>query len=165
MYVACYTLWVGHHFLSVVLGTLKGRKEIETCFIFTYTLNKDIGFCFWSFGQYGWYLRLCLSRNQADVDAIMLEIDGTPNKSKLGANAILGVSLSVCRAGAGAKGVPLYKHIQEISGTKELVMPVPAFNVINGGSHAGNNLAMQEFMILPVGATSFAEAFRMGSEG
>jgi enolase len=95
----------------------------------------------------------------------MLEIDGTPNKSKLGANAILGVSLSVCRAGAGAKGVPLYKHIQEISGTKELVMPVPAFNVINGGSHAGNSLAMQEFMILPVGATSFAEAFRMGSEG
>ncbi|XP_030455496.1 enolase 1, chloroplastic [Syzygium oleosum] len=103
-------------------------------------------------------------RNQADVDAIMLEIDGTPNKSTMGANAILGVSLSVCRAGAGAKGVPLYKHIQEISGTKELVMPVPAFNVINGGSHAGNNLAMQEFMILPVGATSFAEALRMGSE-
>ncbi|KAJ9568232.1 hypothetical protein OSB04_004198 [Centaurea solstitialis] len=103
-------------------------------------------------------------RNQADFDAIMLEIDGTPNKSKLGANAILGVSLSVCRAGAGAKGIPLYKHIQEISGTKELVMPVPAFNVINGGSHAGNNLAMQEFMILPVGATSFAEALRMGSE-
>lgn len=106
----------------------------------------------------------CL-RNQADVDSIMLEIDGTPNKSKLGANAILGVSLSICRAGAGAKGVPLYKHIQEISGTKELVMPVPAFNVINGGSHAGNNLAMQEFMILPVGASSFAEALRMGSEG
>ncbi|XP_057951444.1 enolase 1, chloroplastic isoform X1 [Malania oleifera] len=103
-------------------------------------------------------------RNQAEVDAIMLDLDGTPNKSKLGANAILGVSLSVCRAGAGAKGIPLYKHIQELSGTKELVMPVPAFNVINGGSHAGNNLAMQEFMILPVGATSFAEALRMGSE-
>ncbi|KAF4351264.1 hypothetical protein F8388_019652 [Cannabis sativa] len=103
-------------------------------------------------------------RNQADVDAIMLDIDGTPNKSKLGANAILGVSLSVCRAGAGAKGIPLYRHIQEISGTKELVMPVPAFNVINGGSHAGNNLAMQEFMILPVGASSFSEALRMGSE-
>ncbi|KAM0847767.1 hypothetical protein ACQ4PT_054817 [Festuca glaucescens] len=103
-------------------------------------------------------------RNQNDVDAIMLDIDGTPNKSQLGANAILGVSLSVCRAGAGAKGVPLYKHIQELSGTKELVMPVPAFNVINGGSHAGNNLAMQEFMLLPVGATSFAEALRMGSE-
>jgi enolase len=105
------------------------------------------------------------ARNQSDVDAIMLEIDGTPNKSQLGANAILGVSLSVCRAGASAKGVPLYKHIQELSGTKELVMPVPAFNVINGGSHAGNNLAMQEFMLLPVGATSFAEALRMGSEG
>lgn len=108
----------------------------------------------------------CVSkRNQNAVDAMMLEIDGTPNKSKLGANAILGVSLSVCRAGAGAKGVPLYKHVQEISNTKELVMPVPAFNVINGGSHAGNNLAMQEFMILPVGATSFSEALRMGSEG
>lgn len=103
-------------------------------------------------------------RNQSDVDAIMLELDGTPNKSNLGANAILGVSLSVCRAGAGVKGISLYKHIQEISGTKELVMPVPAFNVINGGSHAGNNLAMQEFMILPVGAASFAEALRMGSE-
>ncbi|XBH91925.1 hypothetical protein VPH35_083176 [Triticum aestivum] len=103
-------------------------------------------------------------RNQKDVDAIMLDIDGTENKSQLGANAILGVSLSVCRAGASAKGVPLYKHIQELSGTKELVMPVPAFNVINGGSHAGNNLAMQEFMLLPVGATSFAEALRMGSE-
>ncbi|CAM8933944.1 unnamed protein product [Rhodiola kirilowii] len=103
-------------------------------------------------------------RDQAAVDALMLELDGTPNKSKFGANAILGVSLSVCRAGAGAKGVPLYKHIQEISGTKELVMPVPAFNVINGGSHAGNNLAMQEFMILPVGAESFADALRMGSE-
>lgn len=103
-------------------------------------------------------------RNQADVDSLMLEIDGTTNKSKLGANALLGVSLSVCRAGAGAKGIPLYKHIQELSGTRELVMPVPAFNVINGGSHAGNNLAMQEFMILPVGAASFAEALKMGSE-
>lgn len=103
-------------------------------------------------------------RNQVDVDSLMLELDGTPNKSKLGANAILGVSLSVCRAGAGAKGMPLYKHIQELSGIEELVMPVPAFNVINGGSHAGNSLAMQEFMILPVGATSFAEALRMGSE-
>ncbi|KAG0462857.1 hypothetical protein HPP92_021333 [Vanilla planifolia] len=103
-------------------------------------------------------------RNQAVVDEIMLQLDGTPNKSNLGANAILGVSLSTCRAGAGGKGVPLYKHIQEISGTKSLVMPVPAFNVINGGSHAGNNLAMQEFMILPVGASSFGEALRMGCE-
>ncbi|XP_024533093.1 enolase 1, chloroplastic [Selaginella moellendorffii] len=104
------------------------------------------------------------TRNQKDVDNIMLELDGTPNKSKLGANAILGVSLSVCRAGAGANGVPLYKHIQSIAGIKELVMPVPALNVINGGSHAGNKLAMQEFMILPVGASSFAEAMQMGCE-
>lgn len=103
-------------------------------------------------------------RNQSEVDAIMLEFDGTPNKSKFGANSILGVSLSVCRAGAGARGIPLYKHIQELAGIKELVMPVPALNVINGGSHAGNNLAMQEFMILPVGASSFSEAMRMGSE-
>ena len=95
----------------------------------------------------------------------MIELDGTPNKEKLGANAILGVSLSLCRAGAGAQGIPLYKHIQHLAGTRELVMPVPALNVINGGSHAGNKLAMQEFMILPIGASSFAEAMRMGSEG
>lgn len=104
-------------------------------------------------------------RNQKDIDNIMLELDGTPNKGNLGANAILGVSLSVCRAGAGADGVPLYRHIQALAGTKELVMPVPALNVINGGSHAGNKLAMQEFMILPVGASSFKEAMQMGCEG
>ncbi|XP_024366395.1 enolase 1, chloroplastic [Physcomitrium patens] len=104
------------------------------------------------------------TRNQKEIDSVMLELDGSPNKGNLGANAILGLSLSVCRAGAGAKGVPLYRHIQEISGTKELVMPVPALNVINGGSHAGNKLAMQEFMILPVGASSFKEAMQMGCE-
>jgi enolase len=104
-------------------------------------------------------------RNQKEIDNIMLELDGTPNNGKLGANAILGVSLSVCRAGAGANGVPLYRHIQGLAGTKELVMPVPALNVINGGSHAGNKLAMQEFMILPVGASSFKEAMQMGCEG
>jgi enolase len=104
------------------------------------------------------------TRKQTDIDNIMLELDGTPNKGKLGANAILGVSLSVCRAGAGAQGVPLYSHIQALSGIKELVMPVPALNVINGGSHAGNKLAMQEFMILPVGAKSFKEAMQMGCE-
>ncbi|GAB4860934.1 hypothetical protein Ancab_036095 [Ancistrocladus abbreviatus] len=102
--------------------------------------------------------------NRAEVDDIMLELDGTPNKSKFGASAMLGVSLSIPRAGAGTKRIPLYKHIQEISGTKELVMPVPAFNVINGGSHAGNNLAMQECLILPVGASSFREALRMGCQ-
>lgn len=104
------------------------------------------------------------TRNQKEIDNIMLELDGTSNKGKLGANAILGVSLSVCRAGAGANGVPLYRHIQGLAGTKELVMPVPALNVINGGSHAGNKLAMQEFMILPVGASSFKEAMQMGCE-
>lgn len=104
-------------------------------------------------------------RKQGEIDSIMLELDGTANKGKLGANAILGVSLSVCRAGAHAEGVPLYCHIQALSGTRELVMPVPALNVINGGSHAGNKLAMQEFMILPVGASSFKESMQMGCEG
>ncbi|CAG9532545.1 unnamed protein product, partial [Cercopithifilaria johnstoni] len=73
----------------------------------------------------------------------MLELDGTENKAKLGANAILGVSLAVCKAGAVHKGMPLYKYIAELAGTKQIVLPVPAMNVINGGSHAGNKLAMQ----------------------
>ncbi|GAQ86695.1 enolase chloroplastic-like [Klebsormidium nitens] len=102
--------------------------------------------------------------DQKALDSVLLELDGTENKTKLGANAILGVSLAATRAGAAAKGIPLYKHIAEIAGTKELVMPVPAFNVINGGSHAGNKLAMQEFMILPIGAKSFKESMQMGSE-
>ncbi|KAL8597687.1 hypothetical protein ACOMHN_012654 [Nucella lapillus] len=103
-------------------------------------------------------------KDQTAVDNFMLELDGTENKSKLGANAILPVSMAVCKAGAAAKSVPLYKHIADLAGNKKLVMPVPAFNVINGGSHAGNKLAMQEFMILPLGAKSFTEAMRMGSE-
>jgi enolase len=94
----------------------------------------------------------------------MLKLDGTENKSKLGANAILGVSMAVCKAGAAQKGVPLYRHIADLADVKELIMPVPALNVINGGSHAGNKLAMQEFMIFPTGATSFSEAMKMGSE-
>jgi len=102
--------------------------------------------------------------DQRAVDKIMLDLDGTENQSKLGANAILGVSLAVCKAGAAQKGVPLYRHIADLAGNTELVMPVPALNVINGGTHAGNQLAMQEFMILPTGASSFSEAMRMGSE-
>jgi enolase len=102
--------------------------------------------------------------DQAAVDKIMLDLDGTENKSKLGANAILGVSLAVCKAGAAQKGVPLYRHIADLAGNKDLIIPVPAFNVINGGSHAGNKLAMQEFMLLPTGASSFTEAMKMGSE-
>eukprot|EP00915_Cephaloidophora_sp_WS-2016_P011166 GHVH01016467.1.p2 GENE.GHVH01016467.1~~GHVH01016467.1.p2 ORF type:complete len:453 (-),score=106.99 GHVH01016467.1:72-1430(-) len=101
---------------------------------------------------------------QKEIDEFMLQLDGTPNKAKLGANAILGVSLAVCKAGAAAKGVPLYKHIADLAGNKNIVLPTPAFNVINGGSHAGNKLAMQEFMILPTGAETFTEAMRMGTE-
>ncbi|XP_060201315.1 enolase-like [Lycium barbarum] len=108
--------------------------------------------------------------DQTALDNFMVhELDGTQNewgwcKQKLGANAILAVSLAVCKAGAAVRNVPLYKHIADLAGNKKLVLPVPAFNVINGGSHAGNKLAMQEFMILPVGAANFKEAMKMGSE-
>lgn len=107
---------------------------------------------------------------QTEIDRFMVEeLDGSKNdwgwsKSKLGANAILGVSLAVCRAGAHARNVPLYQHIADLAGNKTLVLPVPSFNIINGGSHAGNALAMQEFMIMPVGASSFKEAMMIGSE-
>ena len=94
----------------------------------------------------------------------MISLDGTDNKGKLGANAILAVSMAVCKAGAAEKGLPLYKYIAELAGNSKLVLPVPSFNVINGGEHAGNGLAMQEFMILPTGAPSFKEAMRMGAE-
>jgi len=101
---------------------------------------------------------------QKEIDHFMLQLDGTENKANFGANAILGVSLAVCKAGAVHKGIPLYKYIAELAGISQVVLPVPAFNVINGGSHAGNKLAMQEFMILPVGAPNFSEAMRIGSE-
>lgn len=109
---------------------------------------------------------------QEAIDRKMVEeVDGTQNewgwcKSKLGANAILAVSLAVARAAAYAKGVPLYHHIAELAGksTDKFVLPCPALNIINGGSHAGNKLAMQEFMILPTGATSFREAMKIGCE-
>merc|ERR1712010_425357 len=106
------------------------------------------------------------------IDKLMVEVlDGTQNdwgwsKSSLGANAILAVSMAVCRAGAASMQMPLYEYIANISGrrTDNFVMPVPSFNVINGGSHAGNRLACQEFMILPVGASSFKEAMQIGAE-
>jgi len=101
---------------------------------------------------------------QKEIDNFMLQLDGTKNKGTLGANAILGVSLAVCKAGAVHKGIPLYRHIADLAGIKQVILPVPAFNVINGGSHAGNKLAMQEFMLLPVGAPNFKEAMRYGSE-
>lgn len=102
--------------------------------------------------------------DQRAIDDLMKHLDGTENKGKLGANAILGVSLAVAKAGAAAKRVPLYQHFADLIKNDNLVLPVPAFNVINGGSHAGNKLAFQEFMILPTGAESFSEAMVMGCE-
>lgn len=104
--------------------------------------------------------------NQQKVDDFLNSLDGTPNKSKLGANAILGVSLSAAKAGAAEKGVSLFQHFADISGAKQdkFVLPVPFQNVINGGSHAGGALAFQEFMIVPTDAPTFAEALRIGSE-
>ena len=106
-------------------------------------------------------------------DKMVQELDGSKNewgwsKSKLGANAILGVSMAGMQGGRARMGMPLYKHIAELAGgpTDKMYMPVPAFNIINGGSHAGNKLAMQEFMILPVGAASFTEVrTALGSSG
>lgn len=98
---------------------------------------------------------------QVLVDRILIELDGTPNKAKLGANATLGVSLAVCKAAAEAFGLPLYQYI---GGTNAKVLPVPMMNILNGGKHADNNVDLQEFMIMPAGATSFAEALRMGTE-
>ncbi|GAA6010465.1 hypothetical protein JCM11491_006951 [Sporobolomyces phaffii] len=103
--------------------------------------------------------------NQEKVDQFLIDLDGTPNKGKLGANAILGVSMAVAKAAAAQKGVPLYVHFAELAGVKApYVLPVPAMNVINGGSHAGNALAFQEFMLLPTGAKDFDEAMQMGTE-
>jgi len=99
--------------------------------------------------------------DQAYIDNLLIDIDGTPNKGKLGANATLGVSLAVARAAADVVGLPLYKYI---GGTNARVLPVPMMNILNGGSHADNNVDLQEFMIFPAGATSFAEALRMGVE-
>ncbi len=106
------------------------------------------------------------TKDQAAIDKAMCDLDGTDGgfKKNLGANAILGVSMAVARAGAAAKGVPLYKHLNELAGSPKMILPVPALNVINGGTHAGNKLAMQEFMILPTGASSFTEAMKMGAE-
>ncbi len=99
--------------------------------------------------------------NQVLVDKILLEVDGTPNKAKLGANATLGVSLAVCKAAAEAFGLPLYQYI---GGVNAKVLPVPMMNILNGGKHADNNVDLQEFMVMPAGASSFAEALRMGTE-
>lgn len=99
--------------------------------------------------------------DQIGIDQLMIELDGTPNKGKLGANAILGVSLAVAKAAANYFGLPLYQYIGGVN-AKEL--PVPMMNILNGGAHADNNVDIQEFMVLPVGADSFSEGLRMGSE-
>jgi enolase len=101
------------------------------------------------------------AEEQADIDAAMIELDGTPNKSRLGANAILGVSLAAAKAAAEARGMSLHKYI---GGVSAHVLPVPMMNIINGGAHADNGIDFQEFMIIPVGAPTLAEAVRWGAE-
>lgn len=103
--------------------------------------------------------------DQSAIDQVMLDLDGTDNKAKLGANAILAVSLATAKAAAAEKGVPLYAHIADLNGTPgEYSMPVPMMNILNGGEHADNNVDIQEFMVQPVGVTSFREALRVGAE-
>mmetsp|Transcript_87479 Transcript_87479/g.155153 ORF Transcript_87479/g.155153 Transcript_87479/m.155153 type:complete len:523 (-) Transcript_87479:245-1813(-) len=99
-----------------------------------------------------------------ELDQLMIKLDGTDNKSVLGANAILGVSMAACRAGAAANKEPLYKFLNKMAGKPKMVMPVPCFNAINGGVHAGNYLPFQEFFLIPLGAASLKEAMMMGSE-
>ena len=101
------------------------------------------------------------ARNQQEIDTTLIALDGTENKSRLGANAILGVSLAVAKAAAAAQGVPLYRYI---GGVQATVLPVPMMNILNGGEHADNPIDIQEFMIMPYGAKSFAEALQMGAE-
>ncbi len=99
--------------------------------------------------------------DQVAIDSLMIELDGTPTKSKLGANAILGVSLAVAKAAAQSVGLPLYRYV---GGTDAHILPVPMMNILNGGKHAANSTDLQEFMVMPVGAPSFREALRWGAE-
>jgi enolase len=101
------------------------------------------------------------AEEQAFIDMALIDLDGTDNKSRLGANAMLAVSMAVAKAAAEEAGLPLYRYF---GGSGPMSLPVPMMNVINGGAHANNNLDIQEFMILPVGATSFREALRCGAE-
>src|SRR5881296_2821300 len=99
--------------------------------------------------------------DQTAIDRLLLELDGTPNKAKLGANAILGVSLACARAAANAVGLPLYRYL---GGPMARTLPVPMMNILNGGAHSTNTVDFQEYMVVPIGATSFREALRMGAE-
>src|SRR4051812_13316629 len=105
--------------------------------------------------------------DQRAIDAQLIALDGTPSKSRLGANALLGVSMAVARATAAASGKPLYQHFGELSGhaaTEPYKLPVPMMNILNGGAHADSSVDFQEFMVMPVGMTSFAEGLRAGTE-
>ncbi|MHA1940517.1 MAG: phosphopyruvate hydratase [Candidatus Hodarchaeales archaeon] len=102
--------------------------------------------------------------HQTDIDTFLLELDGTENKSQIGANAILGISMAVCKAGALSKAIPLYQHLGELSGNSDFYLPVPSLNVINGGEHGGNDLAFQEYMLMPIDAPNFKEALVLGVE-
>ncbi len=105
------------------------------------------------------------ANDQRALDTIMIEADGTDNKANFGANAILAVSLAAAKAAASSKNIPLYQHIADLNGTSgQYTMPVPMMNIINGGEHADNNVDIQEFMIQPVGAKTFAQALQMGAE-
>ena len=104
------------------------------------------------------------AREQSAIDAAMIELDGTPTKSRLGANALLAVSLATARSAAAGANLPLYRYLNGLAGAVPMQMPVPMMNIINGGAHADNNIDFQEFMILPVGAPSFSEALRAGTE-
>lgn len=101
---------------------------------------------------------------QTEIDQIMIDLDGTPNKGRLGANAILAVSLATAKAAAISKNQPLYQYVAELSGTETLSLPLPMMNIINGGKHATGSTDIQEFMIMPVGASTFSEALRVGAE-
>jgi enolase len=125
-------------------GVLKAVKSVKT--VLAKSLRGKDPFC------------------QAELDKLMIQADGTPNKGELGANAILGASMAITRAAALEKGVPLYAYIAELSGNKNFVMPVPMCNVINGGAHSDAPIDFQEFMIAPVGARNFSEGIRMSAE-
>ena len=125
-------------------GVLKAVKNVNT--VISRKISKD------EFSE------------QRELDDALVALDGTQNKSKLGANAILSVSMACCRAFAAEQNMELYEHIAHLAGTKKLIRPVPSFNIINGGKHAENNLDFQEFMLMPVKAKSFGEALQMGSE-
>src|SRR5918994_5564060 len=107
--------------------------------------------------------------DQRAIDSYLNELDGTPNKARLGANAMLGVSMALARASAAASGAPLYAHLARLYGAPEpvvwnMMLPVPMMNILNGGAHADSSVDFQEFMVMPVGAASFADAVRTGAE-